>query len=501
MSLRKNVIANYAGQFYLTVIGIVMVPTYVKYMGVEAYGLVGFFALTQSWFQLLDLGLTPTLFRETARFQGGATDALGLCRLLRALEGIFFTVALLGGLLMALGAGHIARGWLKVQQLPLAEVEQAIVLMAVILAFRWISGLYRGVINGFEHLVWLNSFNILIATARFVVVLLVLRWIGNSPVYFFGFEVLVAAVEFAVLMIQTYRLLPAIGPKWLVPWDWRPVQASLGFSLSIAFTGSVWVLVTQTDKLVLSKLLPLSIYAYFSLAVLVASSILMVIGPLTGALLPRLTRLAAEGDEVGLVTLYRQATQAVAAVAVPTALVLTLFPEQVLWAWTGRVDIAHQAAPVLRLYAMGNGFMALAAFPYYLQFAKGDLRLHLMGNLVFVTILIPCILLATSRFGAVGAGWIWLVSNCIFFLFWTPVVHRRLVRGLHTPWLLRDVAPVVAGPILLACALHSRVAWPGSRVVTLGVAVAVWGGLLVVAMAGSSAVRARVKGLTKEAST
>ncbi|MGH9879537.1 MAG: oligosaccharide flippase family protein, partial [Nitrososphaerales archaeon] len=68
MSLKRNIIANYASQIYVTLIGIVMVPLYVRYMGAEAYGLVGFFAMLQAWFQLLDMGLTPTMARETARF-------------------------------------------------------------------------------------------------------------------------------------------------------------------------------------------------------------------------------------------------------------------------------------------------------------------------------------------------------------------------------------------------------------------------------------------------
>lgn len=90
MSLKKNILTNYVSQIYVTLIGIVMVPMYVRYMGAEAYGLVGFFAMLQACFQLLDMGLTPTMARETARFNGGATDALSLRRLLRAMEGIFF---------------------------------------------------------------------------------------------------------------------------------------------------------------------------------------------------------------------------------------------------------------------------------------------------------------------------------------------------------------------------------------------------------------------------
>lgn len=67
-SLKKNLIANYIGQFYLTIIGIVMVPLYVRYMGAEGYGLVGFYAPLQAWFQLLDTGLTPALVRLVASY-------------------------------------------------------------------------------------------------------------------------------------------------------------------------------------------------------------------------------------------------------------------------------------------------------------------------------------------------------------------------------------------------------------------------------------------------
>ena len=50
MSLKSNIAANYASQLYTTLIGIVLVPLYLRYMGSEAYGLVGFFAMLQAWF-------------------------------------------------------------------------------------------------------------------------------------------------------------------------------------------------------------------------------------------------------------------------------------------------------------------------------------------------------------------------------------------------------------------------------------------------------------------
>jgi O-antigen/teichoic acid export membrane protein len=470
VSFRRNVVANYASQIYVTLIGIVMVPFYVKYMGVEAYGLVGFFVMLQAWFQLLDMGLTPTMARETARFQGGGTDALSLRRLLRALEGIFIVVAILGATLLMAGASTIASHWLKVEQLPLSEVEHAIMLIAVIVALRWVCGLYRGAVNGFERLVWLSGFNAAVATARFVLVIPLFIYVGASPTHFFVFQLAVALSELLVLVAQTYHLLPKAdftpGSR-ISAWDWKPLRGVLKFSLTIAFTSSVWVLVTQTDKLVLSKLLPLTEYACFTLAVLLASGVMIVSGPISGALMPRMTRLHAQGDEEGLIRLYRNATQLVAAIAIPASLVLAVFAEEILLAWTGDADIAAKSAPVLRLYALGNGILALGAFPYYLQFAKGDLKLHLIGNALFVALLIPSLIWATWRHGMIGAGYSWLSANAVYFLLWVPLVHTRFSKGLHLKWLKRDVGGVLAlaasGVFLGYGLLNSVAPWPDDR--------------------------------------
>ena len=220
---------------------------------------------------------------------------------------------------MIAGADVIATKWLKVQQLPQDEVRHAIMLMAAIIALRWICGLYRGTISGFERLVWLSGFNIAIATARFVLVIPLFIFLGASPTLFFAYQLVIALVEVTVLVVQTYHLFPRLTASLRTPWQWQPLQGVLKFSLSIAFTSSVWVLVTQSDKLILSKLLLLSDYAYFTLAVLVAGGILVISGPISGALMPRMTKLNAEGDEVGMIRLYRKATQLVGVAAVPAS--------------------------------------------------------------------------------------------------------------------------------------------------------------------------------------
>lgn len=459
MSLKRNIIASYGSQAYVTIIGIVMVPLYIRYMGTEAYGLVGFYGMLQAWFQLLDVGLTPTISRETARFNAGALDALTFRRLFRSLEGVFFCAGAVGCAALMLLSGLISTKWLHGNKLPADEIQRAVILISVVVALRWVGALYRGVSNGFEQIVWLSQFNSAIATARFILVLPVLAFVGATPDIFFGYQFLIAIVEVLLLVQRAYSLLPRSGPGQ-VPWQWAPLRSVLKFSLSIAFTSSVWILVTQTDKLLLSKLLPLTEYGYFTLGVLVASGVSVISGPISGSLLPRLAGLSASGDDAGLVRLYRNATQLVTVVAVPTAAVLAAFSQELLWAWTGNLDVARQAAPVLTLYAAGNGFLALGAFPYYLQYARGELRLHLIGSVLFIAVLIPSLIIATAKFGIIGAGYAWLSANVVYFVVWVPVVHRRFFRELHRSWLLKDVVPSAASA--LVCVVALRIAFSGS---------------------------------------
>ena len=85
----RNIIANYASQIYVIVLGLAVVPLYLKYMGIEAYGLVGFFTMLQTWMTIFDFGLGPALGREASKFKAGKVPVETLNLLLRTLEKFF----------------------------------------------------------------------------------------------------------------------------------------------------------------------------------------------------------------------------------------------------------------------------------------------------------------------------------------------------------------------------------------------------------------------------
>jgi O-antigen/teichoic acid export membrane protein len=495
MSLRRNILATYASQAFVTLVSILAVPWYIRYMGTEAYGLVGFFVMLQAWFMLLDFGLTPTVARQTARYRGQAVPAAQFRSLIRALELVFAAVATLGALALYCSAGWIARSWLQAGSLPIDQVQRSLEMVAFIVALRWMGGLYRSVITGSERLVWLGGFTSSAAALRFIGVIAVLHYIDPRPTTFFGFQLVIALVEFACLAAFAWHLLPSAVPGG--PSFWKGfVQARqlIRFSLSLAFTASVWVLVTQSDKLVLSKVLPLADYGYFTVGALVASGVTTLASPIASALLPRLTRLEAERRRGELIALYRQSTQLVVVVAVPVALAMALLARPLLSAWTGNASLAAHAAPVLAWYALGNAVMAVTAFPYYLQYAVGDLKLHVIGNALYVVVLLPLIVWAARRWGGSGAGVVWLGVNALYLFAWTPWIHRRIEPALNLPWFGRDLLATSAPAAVVGLVLSAFLPSGGDRWVPFAEAALLVICMLAVGLACTTKVLQRLSG-------
>ncbi|WEZ89952.1 oligosaccharide flippase family protein [Pseudomonas sp. NyZ480] len=465
MTLKRNIVANYISQLYVALVGILILPLYIKHMGAEAYGLIGFYAMLQSWFALLDLGLTPTIGRETARLRAGATTPLQFRQLFRSLSMIFIFIAMSAGGGLFLAAEYLSVHWLRFGLLSKDEVLLAVQIIAVCVALRWLGGLYRGVISGAEKQIWLSSFNCLIATLRFIAVFFSMWVYGFNAAVFFVHQFFVAVIELFGLLLMGRKFLPRVDQ--IIGWSLKPASKSLIFSLSIAFTSSVWVMVTQTDKMILSGLLSLSEYGHFSLAVLVASGILVLNGPVSSAVMPRLASLHASNDREQLIQLYRNATRFVAVITGPASVTLALCSKPLLEIWTGDASLAAESFFILSLYALGNCFLVMAAFPYYLQYARGNMTYHLIGNVIALILLVPSLVLSAKYFGGVGAGYAWLTINMFFALIWVTYVHSRLEKGLHWVWLKKDWMSIFIPSSMAACAIWAIMSFEYGVVVTL----------------------------------
>lgn len=435
-SINRNIIFNYAGQLYSTLIGIVVLPLFLKHVGAEAYGLIGFYTLVQAWMSLVDLGMTPTIGREVAWLRAQPKETGRLVSIVNSLEVVFVTVATLVALSMVFGRSWLSTQWLIVEKLDMATVETAVAVIGITVAVRWASSLNRSGINAFEHQVWLNVFEVVINTFRFPVALLLVVWLGGDVLVYFYFQLVIVGIEFVLLRSKLRRLMPVMKAS---RFNWRELKRIAPFALSIGYTTAIWVLLTQLDKLVLSKTLTLSEYGYFTLVATVCSGIMMLSGPVSKAILPRMTALLAEGKKDEMIQLYRKSTRLIVILVMPIAITIACMPYSVLLVWTGNQEAARWGQQILPLFTLGAAILAVVAFQYYLQYVYGNLKYHVRYNTFSVLANVPLIIFLAVEYGPIGVAWLWFGFRVLSLLVWVPFIHSRFVPGLNKVWFLRDV--------------------------------------------------------------
>jgi O-antigen/teichoic acid export membrane protein len=453
VALKRNLIANYLGQGWAALMGIAFIPQYIKYLGIEAYGLIGLFAVLQVWLALLDMGMTPTLNREMARFTGGAHSAESIRDLLRSIEAVAFGIATLVGLGIWAASGWLASDWLRAENLPIDTVAQAFTIMGAVTASRFVEGIYRSCIIGLQRQVLFNCVNSTMATLRGVGAVGILIWVSPTIEAFFIWQGIISLLTLGVLAVTTYGALPKAerGGKFSMP-ALLNIGRFAGGMMGITFLA---LLLTQVDKVLLSRLLTLSDYGYYTLATAVAGALYMLVSPISQALFPRLSELYTNNQQTQLIEKYHQGAQLVSVLMGSAAIIMMVFAETILLLWTRNAELANRSVTLLRLLALGNLLNGLMGIPYQTQLAYGWTGLVTRINIVGVIMVVPAILWVTPHYGAEGAAWVWVSLNAGYTLIGVQFMYRKILKSEKWRWYREDVLL----PLLSATVIATVSAW------------------------------------------
>ncbi len=451
--LRRSIIANFVGRGWTALSYFAAVPAYIALLGIESYGLIGFFLTLVALSAILELGLSTTLNRELSRREGVGETPEDARDLLRTLEIVYWGLAALIGVVAAAAAPLFAGSWLSDTTLSRGTLTTALLLMSGVLFVQWPFTLYSGGLMGLERQVLLNAIVIVAMTVRNGGAVLVLWLISDTITAFFLWQLLGAALQTLATRTAVWHAMP---PGARTP---RFRRAQLHrvwiFASAVSVNAILVVILTQSDKLLLSNLVSLKDFGYYSLAALLAGALVFVTLPIFQAVFPRLSRLVAVADEEGLARLYHQSCQLISAVVAPVAIVIALFSPEILRLWTGDAVIAEHADDLLPLLVVGAALNGLMNIPYGLSLAYGWTRFAVSLNTAAVVLFIPALILAVDRFGAMGAAAAWLSVNLGYVLVGIQILHRRLLVGALRRWYLRDVAL----PVGLALAVVGAGRW------------------------------------------
>jgi O-antigen/teichoic acid export membrane protein len=439
VSLKRNVIANYLGQGWKALMAFVFIPVYIHYLGMESFALVGIFGMLQAWLTLLDMGMKPALGREMARFSAGRYDPEFIRDLLKSvlIVGLAMAATIAAGVWAA--SGWLASDWLTARQLPIDVVAEAIAWMGVVVASRFIENIYVNCMVGLQQQVIQNAVTAALATLRGAGVIGVLAWISPTIGAFFIWQGLVSLLSIAVFSNLVYRTLPTGSRPARFSWSalshvWRFASGMMAIAL-------LALLLTQVDKILLSRMLTLEAFGYYALAATVATALKLIATPITTAIYPRFTQLASrECGEPALRILYHHSAQLITVLMGSAASVLIVFSYPILLLWTGNPTVTREAAPILSVLALGTLLNGLMWIPYQLQLAYGWTALAIRINTIAVACLVPSLFWLVPHFGSMGAAWAWVALNVGYLMSTVHFMHRHLLVGEKWHWYASDIA-------------------------------------------------------------
>jgi O-antigen/teichoic acid export membrane protein len=435
--LKQNIYFNVAGKSWSTIVGLVFIPVYLRLLGAEAFGLIAFFTTMLAAFQILEFGLGTTINRELARFSAGSISARDARDLVRTFEAIYFLVALCIGAAVVLAAPFLSAKWLRIQSMPLSEATTAVTQMGVAIALLWPCNFYNNGLIGLERQGVQNTVSAALSTVRAIGAVCALLFLGRNIHVFFLWQIVFGTIQLGVLAFCLWHFMPrhAERPRFRTAQlirVWR-------FTVGLGATGVVSFILSQLDKLLLSTMLPLVLFAYYSLANQVSMASRMLPAALYSAFFPRFSALVAHGDERQLRRLYHQASQLVALIAFPGAMVGAFFAPQILRVWSGSPEIALHAGPIASVLLVGSAINSMMGILYDITIARGLPSLGFYQNLISVIILGPAMVYMAGTYGGMGAAIVWLILNLGYLTISAPIVHARVLPGELMKWYLVDI--------------------------------------------------------------
>lgn len=467
--IARNILANALGGSWFALLSLAIIPIQIRFLGIDAYGLLAFTASLQIAFSIFDLGLTPTISRELAT--DSSPDLRNTLDLVQSVAGGYVAIGVLLGGGLALGAGWLVAHWLNLGDLPADSARTALQFGGLAIMLRWPVSFLSGMLVGRGRFATLNVLKAAAATIGLVGGALIIIAFADL-VIFTAWMALAALIEVTLYVGACYRVVPNLSfrPKL----SRRALENVWRFVVGVSVIGALGTLLAQSDRLLLSTLAPIETLGYYSLAYSILMGITLVQTFFTSALLPSFAASHESGATERLAVDYNRATQSLVYLCVLPVALLAFFAQPLLALLT-TAETAAASAQILVILAPAFLLNAAVSIPYILALATGHTRMIVLVYFSAAIFYLPLLYVAITRWGGVGAAAAWLVLNISYLFTLVPIVQRGILNQNPISWIGRNLLPFLVVGVLsfgLVRAILELAGWHETAVTIIGAAAA-----------------------------
>jgi O-antigen/teichoic acid export membrane protein len=457
--LKQNIASNLIAKLWISASRFLMIPIYIKFIGVEAYGLIGIYESLMSLTALLDMGFSSALTRELAYISVLEDKAQESGNLVRSLEVIYWIIAVLIILVTFGLSSPFIDYWINTKGISRDIIGSSTIFMGLTIAFRFPFFLYYGGLLGLQKQFLVNSIVTVLDSLRVIGIILIF-WLASPTIQsFFIWQSFISLLQTFVTAIFLWKSLPKTFVK--SNFDIKSLQKISKFATGMIRFSISGAILLQMDNIVLSKILTLESFGYYSLALTlgyIPHYLLMY--PIYTAIFPMFSELISRNDEVRIISLYHKITQLTVVLLLSVTLTLSLFSYEIFYIWVRSDSIASHAYWLVSLISLGTFMHSIVHIPYAIQFAYGKTKLVIWTNITSLLILFPILIILVQFYGALGGPIVWILMNLGNFLIMVQLMHQDLLITEKKSWYCNDL--LLPSLITIPLAILMRVLLPSS---------------------------------------
>jgi len=444
--IKKSLFATYFVQLYAALINIILIPIYVQILGVEQFGLIGFFILLQNIIMIFDVGISGSLSRQASITKHSISEYKGFLKQFTIIMSIFIVISIIIFSFGYFNNEYIITKWIN-SNLEKNILSVSVISMFMILSFRYVSTPFRSGLIGLEKHVTLSKLNFIFISLKFPGGLVILNLFDNSIISYFIYQTFVSLSELLamsfIFILSSKAIIKTTSKSFHALKTKITLKSLLVFSGQLSLLSVTWIIVTQIDKFILSSLLSLKDYAYYTLAITISGVILMFSAPLSQVLMSRLSVLYSHNNMQDYVKLYTKAFSLMSIVMISLGTFIFVFSKSIIFMWTGDLSIANASFYYAKWLALGNTISILMTFVFLLQYSTNQLKKHVIVYLLYSLLLIPISIYIANKFYGEGTAIFWFVHNIIFFIIWGGIVNHKFIKGINSFLWLEILTPTI----------------------------------------------------------
>ena len=419
----KNSIFNLMGEGLPSLVGIVVLPFLIRWLGDERFGLLMLIWAIRGYMEFLSLRLGVALVKF-------ASEAIIKGEERRLAHLTWTTTTLLGGLgsfgAFALGIFALFP-FTKIFHIPSQlgnEARVALLLTALLVFFEITSIGFRGLLQAFQRFDLVNLVYGVGGSLRYLIALVLAEAGYHLDIIILAFLV-IQILQFIIYFFLCLKISPAIKSMSLELKELKPL---IWFGGWLSISQIIGTATQYLDRFVVGLLLPIGHLTYYATPVEIVNRLGMLSQSVNRAMFPSLSALSKDQRTLQL---YASAMKFMLILVAPIVFIIVFLGQDILRLYIGE-DFALKSAPVLQLVAIGFLFEALGSIVHNYVLALGYPNAVAKFHLLELPLYAGLAYEFTKGMGIEGMGFAWLLRRILEASYVFYLLQKVLPQNIHT---------------------------------------------------------------------